>query len=178
MIQKTSYVLKNIDASFGKKLKAEVLENAVWEYHWQTLLYILSGPLKEGKTFWVIKKDHDLHTLNDVCHTIPHTLELVKTLGDYHLGRFYFHMLKPGQKILPHNDADLPFIDKLYKRYQIFFDIPDDIHIILDDGIRFDNSELAYSILDFDLRRIHQYQNKSQFTFIFGVIDLLQHCWF
>ena len=137
--------------------------------------------LQDGKSIWLHYLTQDLYY--DKVHNItyhryfPFTVNFIKSIAKYNLvGRCYFHKLEPGDKILKHNDQSVTQDMPIKNRYQVYFDIPNDVELILDDQNVENTKIYENSLVDFALNLDHYYENKatSQASWIFLVFDILE----
>jgi hypothetical protein len=128
-----------------------------------------------GKTVYLNMCGNDLELYHSILDRLPHTKKIIMdTVGPYYIGRAYWHRLLPGDRIDAHTDAAVEFVknNKLEHRYQIYLDcMPENILVL--DNIFQDNKEFEYTVVDFDLTKVHYYKNRSAEPWYFLVFDAL-----
>lgn len=176
MIPEFSTVVKKLPNTLCDSLLEEIISKHRWHRHTYDERFIM-GPLREGRTKYVydVSFDENAEVTFDRTSDYPNLMGIINDcLCDNVLGKIYCHVLHPGQKIYRHSDSKLPFINKLFKRYQIYLDIPEGTKIVLDDNVVMDNAALKNSLLDFNLKKYHYYENNSDQNLYFFVFDILQ----
>lgn len=165
-------LIRRLSSNEIQFLKKELIENSNWVDHFDTTFYKKSGALRSGKTTWVKRTDDFLNCTLDVSQNFPILIDLIKQYGSK-LGRIYYHKLDPTEEIYPHTDSSVKFINKISDRFQIYFNIPNDVKIYLD-GRHFSKDELEFSVVKFALKNLHWYKNLSNDPLIFCVFDILK----
>lgn len=170
-----SKVIQYLNKSEVSSLKDELvqLESLNWVKHFDGL-YLEVGALRDGDTFWIYKLDDDLNCVVDNRNVCSSSMNIIKSLyKNLKQGRTYWHTVKPGEQIYEHNDSQLPISDKVYKRYQVYLDVPNGAEITIDNRI-WDNKHLTNCVLDFNMYINHKYINRSDKNLTFMVFDILK----
>ena len=131
--------------------------------------------LKDGKTIHLQWVKDTLSITFERWNVFPETKKIIDSFANSNnIGRVYWHRLLPGDTIKPHTDANVPFVKagKLLHRYHIYLEVDPNIEVILDNKI-VDTNWLSNSIIDFELRNLHSYNNKSQSTLFLLVFDIV-----
>ena len=108
-------------------------------------------------------------------YLFPQTVDfLVKKLNSTALMRTYWHKLMPGDYVYTHVDTGTYF-DKV-DRYQIYFDVPFDCVIVIDEKLWNinENTNLSNKIVYFDKSLFHTYFNLSNSPVIILICDILK----
>jgi hypothetical protein len=166
-----SILIKKLTSIEISDLKEELeVNNNLWTQHFPDLSLTA---LKEGKSIHLQWCDKQLVVTRTLWDLFPKTKQLLQSiLGENTLGRVYWHRLLPGETINPHTDCNLEFVKngQLQHRYQIYLDIDNDIEIFFADRL-IDGSQISNSIIDFPLKSMHHYNNKSNSTLYLLVFD-------
>ena len=166
-----SILIRKLTSLEISDLKEELANNdSLWIYHASDLRLT---SLKDGKSIHLQWCNDKLQVVTDNWKHFPETQQLLKSIvGDNTLGRVYWHRLLPGDKINPHTDANIPFVqsNKLIRRYQIYLDIDTNVEIFFDNRI-IDINQISNSIIDFPLKSMHYYKNNSNSIVYLLVFD-------
>jgi hypothetical protein len=135
--------------------------------------------LNQGKSIHLNHVNNELVVYNILFDLVPKTHDIMKSVAnDKVISRCYWHRLLPNEQIVQHDDSTLKFVvdDKLYARYQIYLDCPDDStnQMLLVDNERCNPIIYQNSIVDFDLRLPHHYHNLSDDPWYFLIFDVLK----
>jgi len=128
--------------------------------------------LKDGKSIHIQWCNDSLEVTYEKWELFPKTHQLLKSIVKGNIGRVYWHRLLPGESIEPHTDEYIPFVKskQLQHRYQIYLDVDQDITIHFNRG-NVEGSSISNSIIDFPLRSVHYYKNKSNSILYLLVFD-------
>lgn len=166
-----SILIKKLTLDDISVLKQELLSNdSLWSPHFPDLSLTA---LKEGKSIHLQWCNKELVVTSSIWDLFPKTLNLLKNVvGKSTLGRVYWHRLLPNETINLHSDVELSFVKsgQLKHRYQIYLDIDKDVEIFFADQI-IDGSRISNSVIDFPLKSMHYYKNKSNSTLHLLVFD-------
>ncbi len=166
-----SILIKKLTLGDISILEEELLANdSLWSQHFPDLRLTA---LKEGKSIHLQWCDKDLVVTNSIWDLFPKTLNILKSVvGENTLGRVYWHRLLPNETIHLHSDNGLSFVKsgQLKHRYQIYLDIDKDVEIYFADRI-IEGSRISNSVIDFPLKSMHYYKNKSNSTLYLLVFD-------
>jgi hypothetical protein len=158
--------------------------NEGWDSHAKSrnIFYNSSGPLRHGKTLWIYKVDNLIRCVENRWNQISKTYEIIKYLYEEYqycinkkngIGRAYIHRLEPGQSIDRHDDRKMQFVTNVLHRYQLFLNIPTGFEIFMDNRYH-NSSDYSNTIIDFNLRLPHEYNNNSNQTVMFMVFDVMK----
>jgi hypothetical protein len=165
-------VCKNLSNSEIDVLKHELsIHGNRWTQHLTDLNFTA---LKDGKTIHINwYDDSGLRNVHTAWDKFPKTYDIIRTFTKEKLGRVYWHRLLPGDTILPHSDASVAFVKSglLKRRYQLYLDIDPNTEIFFDNRY-IDVSKINFSIIDFPLKTLHFYKNKSNSTLYILVFDI------
>ena len=166
-----SILIKKLSSIEISYLREELeANNSLWAQHFPDLNLTA---LKEGKSIHLQWCDKNLIVTRDLWDLFPKTKNLLQSIvGENTLGRVYWHRLLPGETINPHCDSSLTFVQtgQLLHRYQIYLDIDNDVEIFFADKL-IDTTRINNSVIDFPLKTIHYYKNKSSSTLYLLVFD-------
>ena len=180
-----SKVIQTLDPILQQQLQDEFLlcqHSSLWGPHSLPLIKSANTPeylsaniqvFGQGLTFWLRNITRDWHLTADNTKLWPITMQTIMSIvGTRKLGRIFYHMLRPGDSILRHNDQKVPFRYQIANRYHLYLDIHQDVSILLDEKI-IDNSQMSNSVLDFNWLLDHEYINNSNKPFAFFVFDVV-----
>jgi hypothetical protein len=141
------------------------------DVHYVDRGYLTSGGLRDGKSVWISNDSGDLLIQKDFSNTIT-VIDQIKHEMNYSLlGRSYIHKLRPKEKIHRHTDDNEELSNYFHKidRYQILLDLPSGLTISQPKSKFVKNS-----IIKFDHRSPHAYDNQSEENFFIIVFDFYQ----
>ena len=152
-----------------------IINESLWTSHSSDL----PTSLADGKSIHLNMIQNDLKYVKDLWKLFPKTYNIIKTVSqDKTIGRCYWHRLLPNDIIGHHTDNSVEFVknDQLYARYQIYLECPEDqkFKMLIVDAKPCNPKKYEYSLLDFDLRLRHRYNNLSDNPWYFLVFDVLK----
>lgn len=176
--------IKSITKEDADKILAEAEETEyLFKNHYLGNPELRDSALKDGKSIWLhgdLPNKHwaDIHYGNIpdnrffiedkapfLCNYIK---EAGKFLGSENFGRAYIYSLGPGKKIARH--IDIKEYYRKINRYHLYFDIPD--------GVKIEHSGATifpYTMIQFNPRLPHSYENNSSSNFVFVVFDIFKN---
>lgn len=169
-------IIKQLTEHERKALAEELISNnSLWTNH--SKLYPTS--LRDGRSIHVNRINDKLKYIDDKWSQFPKTHNIIKEIAQGNvIGRCYWHRLMSTDTILPHTDKSLAFVikDQLHARYQIYLDCPNDpeLTMLVVDATKKNPIDFQHSLIDFDLRLTHRYQNLSTEPWYFLVFDVLK----
>lgn len=165
--------LKNEEIYF---LKLELLQNdKLWNHHLPVNKKFLTA-LKDGRSIH-LKYDRLKGIETDHWGKFPYSTKLINEIAKGQtVERTYWHRLLPSEVINRHNDKNVYYVkdEKIFARYQIYLDIPTDSYLFMDDSLIEDASIFSNSIINFNLRKYHEYRNNSNDPWYFLVFDVMK----
>lgn len=171
-----SFVIRKLKTEEIVFLKSELLQNNdLWNHHVPQDKKSLTA-LKDGRSIH-LRFDKMKGIDTDNWNRFPETVKLLETIADGNvINRTYWHRLLPSDTIEKHTDNSVYYVkeNKILARYQIYLDIPDDSYMLLDNQIVEDASRFSNSIVNFDLRKYHAYENKSDSAWYFLIFDVMK----
>ena len=171
-----SFIIRKLDITEINDLYEELkLNGSLWGPHRTNSSEQRRSALKDGKSIIVQWCDNAAKISHQQWDLFPTTHAIIKRIVDgANIGRVYWHRLLPGENILPHSDEAVPFVKsgKLQTRYQIYLDVDEDV-LIYFGGDTIKGSVIENSVIDFPLKTLHYYENKSDKDLYLLVFDTL-----
>jgi hypothetical protein len=171
-----SFVVRKLYPEEIDLLKSELLKNDdLWNHHVPQDKKSLTA-LKDGRSIH-LRFDKMKGIDTDNWNRFPETVKLLETIADGNvINRTYWHRLLPGEVINRHNDKNVYYVknEKIFARYQIYLDIPTDSHLFMDDSLIGDADIFSNCIVNFNLRKYHEYRNNSNSPWYFLVFDVMK----
>jgi hypothetical protein len=132
--------------------------------------------LQYGLTYHIQWLDINGKVITNYFEYFTQTKKILETVNSNNLGRVYWHKLMPAEKITKHKDSKVPtyFQNKFITRYQIYFDIPKDFIMMLDNKLVSNLQSYANTIQEFALQKNHYYENRSDTDFYILVFDFIE----
>ena len=163
----TSNIIRTITLDEKLMLLTELIRSDCWQEH--------GGFLRDGKSIHVKWVSGDLNHKYDLINQFPETMSLLQSLfPEREFARIFWHRLSKDDKIYPHDDTVVRYIggNKLQCRCQIYLDIPDNFVLVADNEVKA-HKLWANTIIDFDFRQLHSYENNSDYAVYLLVADVL-----
>lgn len=171
-----SYVIRKLTSEEISALKEELMLNDhLWVDHIPTEIKVFTA-LKDGRSIH-LKFDKLKGIDTDHWSKFPHTTAIINEISNGKISRrTYWHRLLPGESIEKHSDRTVHYVrnNEIFARYQIYLDIPENSYLFMDDMVIEDKTVFENSIINFNLRRQHEYKNNSEFPWYFLVFDIMK----
>jgi hypothetical protein len=171
-----STVVRKLTVNEISSLKKElIVSDHLWNHHLPVNKKFLTA-LKDGRSIHLRYdrlKDIDTNQWNK----FPHSVEIINEIANgQSVERTFWHRLLPGEVINRHHDKNVHYVKdgKIFARYQIYLDIPTDSYIFMDDSLVEDASVFSNSVINFNLRKYHEYRNNSNDPWYFLVFDVMK----
>lgn len=173
-----STIIRSLSNHEINDLNREILINdRLWIQHPMEKTY-----LDIGKTLvinWVTKINNEYQIQWTMKELFPDTWKFVTQLAENKsIGKVYWHRLKPLEQARPHTDNGNPYMSdkKIFKRLNIFLDIPTDVSVFLDGEreIPIDNKSYEFTLVDLSHEKLHSVVNNSNKNVYIMVIDILK----
>jgi hypothetical protein len=140
--------------------------------------------LRHGNSIFLYNFNRDGFLLDDNKDKFSNTLDLIfQFLPQYkveQLGRAYWHILQPGERIDIHHDNVSWYLNNTHRseidRYHIFLNVPWNFLIIMDGELWniYDDKRVSNSLIKFNLLDYHYYNNYSENAVSMLVIDFFR----
>lgn len=179
----SSRIIKQLSQSELSAISEELLESKLeWSNHY-LMKTPLNAPLRHGSSIYVQSINVQTHEI--IVDNKKYFSNSLKLLSEWtcqnmsKVARCYWHRLRPGERIDVHRDKDDEngsYFNKI-NRYQLFFEIPQDMVIVMDSELwNFKESKkISNSLIFFNHADWHYYSNNSNKDVQFLVIDFVKN---
>jgi hypothetical protein len=171
-----SYVVRKLTNDEILNLKIELSKNdELWNHHVPADKKMLTA-LKDGRSIH-LRFDKMKNMETNHWNKFPETVRIIESVAEEKsIERTYWHRLMPRDSIEKHTDNNVYYVreGKIFARYQIYLDIPDNSYLFLDNEIVYDKTIFTNSIVNFNLRKDHEYRNNSNQPWFFLVFDVMK----
>lgn len=135
---------------------------------------IKENVLRHGNSIFLYNFSRAGLLLEDNKDKFSNTLKLIfQFLPQYkieQLGRAYWHILQPGERIDCHHDNITGYMNDIHRneidRYHIFLNVPRDLIVVMDGELwnipEYKNRSISNSLIKFNLLDYHYYNNHSE----------------
>lgn len=140
--------------------------------------------LRHGNSIFLYNFTRSGFLLEDNRDKFSNTLKLIfqflPQYGIEQLGRTFWHILRPGERIDCHHDNVSWYLNDIHRneidRYHIFLDIPWGFIVVMDGKLWniYDDNKIFNSLIKFNLLDYHYYNNHSEDTVSMLVIDFFR----
>jgi hypothetical protein len=177
-----SKIIRKLTNDEISSLRAELHDNDdLWTTHDGSSAperALRKSALQDGKSIHLNCTYEDLVFRYSNFATFPKTHDILKNIAENKtIARCYWHRLLPADTIDLHDDTILKFVRKneLLARYQIYLHCPPQLSdtVLVLDGVSRNPKDYEYSLIDFDLKLPHSYNNCGDEPWYFLVFDVL-----
>lgn len=177
MITPSSRVVRKLTESEVISLRTELdLNCGLWMKHPMN-----STALDDGRSIvinWVTRINQLYQLQWTFREKFPETWSILETIANGKMfGKVYWHRLDAGVDAKPHVDYYNPYIidGNIYKRYNIFLDIPRGVDLVFDaKSTAISNTKaMEYTLYDMAANKTHAVYNQSSQTLYVMIIDIL-----